>query len=169
MKKILYILILFTCIIISGCSSNFNNTEYKNISDIKNYQKYDVKLQSIKAVTQGAQYKSSDVYLVVAFQTLEELNGFKTTPLQNVNNLDDYPMEFLVFKANSKVLDENNFYTDVAIGDIISLWICKYVEHGNRYPYIAGVEKGDKTYLSTEAGLKGITAYLEEHKSPFFK
>ena len=169
MKKILLILTLFACILLTGCSTNFNKTEYKNITDIKNYQKYDVKVLEFKIRTQGKTYETSDVYIRVAFLTLEELNEFKTTPLETVNNLDDYPMEFIIFEANSKVLNENNFYTEVAVGDVISLWICKYTELGNTYPYIASVSKASKVYLSTEMGLQGIAGYLDEHKSPFFQ
>ena len=160
-------LILLTCILLTGCSSTFTKSEFKSLTDIKNYQKYDVKIQEYKIITQNATYQTSDVYLRVAFLTLEELNDFKITPLQNVSNLENYPMEFLVFKANSIVLNENKFYTEVAPGDTVSIWICKYVEHGNSYPYIAGVEKESKVYLSTEIGLKGIAGFLEEHKSPF--
>ena len=97
MKKILLILTLFACILLTGCSTNFNKTEYKNITDIKNYQKYDVKVLEFKIRTQGKTYETSDVYIRVAFLTLEELNEFKTTPLETVNNLDDYPMEFIIF------------------------------------------------------------------------
>ena len=169
MKKCFIFLLLITTIILGGCSSTFTKSEFKKITDINNYQKYQVKVLEFKTKTPNVDYNQSDICLTVAFLTLEDLNSFKTTPLQQVNNLDDYPMEYVIFQENSKKLYENNFYTEISNGDIISLWICRYKDNASTYPYIAGVETESKVYLSTSDGLKGIGAYMDEHKSPFFQ
>lgn len=173
MKKTIYITLLICCILfLFGCSTTFNNKEYDGILNKNNYFECEVKIEryNVLNATQQEQYfYGKDTEIAVIFPTLELLNKFRSIPLTEVNNLDNYPTPFVVFKDNTNILHENNFFEEVKPEDKVKVWLCTYRDNNNYYNYLAGIEASCKVYLTLDQGLNGIKIYLDNHKSPFFK
>ena len=83
--------------------------------------------------------------------------------------MDSYPIPFTIFKDNTNILYDNNFFEEIKPGDTIKVWLCTYRDKDNYYNYLAGIEVNEKIYLSFDQGLAGIKIYLDNNKSPFFK
>lgn len=162
------LLLLFSSV---GCSTTFNNTEYKYLSNIDNYHQYEVKLSYFKVYNPSStyiDYKNYDVYIYVTFLNIEDLNHFQSTPLENVNSLESYPNSFLIHKSNSLSLANNNFYEEIEEGDTLTIWACHYVTKFGTYNYLSSITSNDKTYLSIEQGMENIIKFLDDNRSPWF-
>ena len=169
-KFLIVLTLLLSLFMLSSCDTTYNDIEYKNLSDEKNYEKYDVKFSYARVLNENNQrtdFKNKTLELTVTFLSLDELNIFKTIKLENVSNLDSYPITFLIFKDNTNTLLDSNFFDDVKEGDIITVWVNTYRGIDTIYNYLGGITFGEKTYLSLEDGLNGIIKHMDEHRSPW--
>ena len=170
--KIICLLTLLFCIFtISSCDTTYSDIEYKNLSNEKNYQKFDVKFSYVKVLNSTAQtseFQNERLEFAVTFLTLEELNLFKTTKLESVSSLDSYPIIFTVLKENTNSLLENNFFNEINEGDTITIWVSMYHGINTIYNFLAGVSSADKTYLTFDEGLARIIQHMDDNRSPWF-
>ena len=170
MKKIAFIFLLFlSVLLISGCDTTFNDGETKALTNPDNYKKYDVTFSYLKTNDNSTNYTKSDVYLYVTFHTLDELNLFMSTPLEEGVDLEAYSIPFLIKQTNSKELSNNGFYDDIKEGDSLSIWVSNYRDHFGTYLWVAAIEANGKTYLSFEVGMNNIKTFIQENQSPWFK
>lgn len=160
MKKIsIYLSLLF---LITGCSTLFSKKEYKELTDLDNYQKYEVKYHSL------IEYDNNIKALNVTFTNLDTLNQFMVNPIQEGSNLLSYPIGFTLFEDSYKALEEKSFFDNIKVEDDFTIWACNYKNKGVGYTYILSVEYNNVTYLNQKDGMNNIKQYLDEHRSPFF-
>lgn len=165
MKKRNIILIsLIPCLV--SCSVLFSKKDIAHLSNPKNYLQYTVKFHSITGTNENKY--DTDLYLNVTFLSLDELNTFRSIPLEDVSNLDSYPTPLTILQKNSQILNENKFYENINVGDIIKINVSNYQTINVKYTYIAQIEYNSKIYLNIDDGINNIKEYLEEHRSPFF-
>ena len=160
MKKEIISFPLLTTLLLTSCTSLFSKNDYEYLSDQNNYHKYQVKFNSYN--------NSSNATIYVTFLSLEKLQSFQTTPLLDEEKIDYYPIPFIIVKDNNSILETNNFFLDISVGDIFEIYACNYSTSNSRYTFICSIDYNQKTYLSKEEGMQGIINHLDNNKSPFF-
>ena len=97
-KKIINALLITNLV---SCSVLFTNKDISYLSNPNNYPQYNVKFHSIAGENQD-NYNVT-LLLNVTFFTLEELNSFRSIPIENNINLDNYPIPLTILQKNSQI------------------------------------------------------------------
>lgn len=160
MKKFISLLYLF--IFLTGCSSTFNNKEYKVLTDIKTYNKYEVNYHSTI---------NNDSYstLNVTFNTHEELQDFVVFEVNEQTDLSVYFIGFTLFNDAFEHLNNSSFFENIDENDRFIIYASNYKQkNSTTYRYILSIEYDNVTYLTKDDGMQYIKNYLDNNRSPFF-
>ena len=88
------------------------------------------------------------------------------TPNEDIP-LEEYKIQYIVTKKNSKILWANDFFNHITVGEKISVNVSDFIYMDSEYFYIAQLEYNGKEYLNFEEGLMNIVDMIDENKSLF--
>lgn len=176
MKKIISFLLIATslCVLLSSCSG-YNKIMRDHLSDAANYQDYTVTLVDMyyKDTSNGEtrrdfdnqDFVDYDVNISVTFETVEQVSAFLGGSPNKNKPLEDYKFSLVIHAANNRILFENGFYENIAIGNKINIIASDWIYMDGNFFYVAQVEYDGVVYLDFEDGLKNITDHMDENKS----
>ena len=178
MKKIisLIVIIALLSVCLSSCSG-YNKIMRDHLSDPANYRTYEAVLADMCYVDpktreeyrdfENGNFPVYDVILFVKFETVETVSKFLGGQPNPDIPLDEFKFALKIMAENSKILYENGFYADIALGEKICVRSSDWIYMDGDFFYIAQLEYNDTVYLSFDAGLKNIVEMINKNKSLF--
>ena len=177
MKKILgYIIffaILLTCF--SSCSG-YNKIMYDHLSDPDNYHAFEAVIvdmcyqnsnRDIIYDFESTDFLEYETVIHIEFESYENVSAFLGRSANTDIPIDDFKVSLEIPIDNSKILYENGFYKDIALGDKINVTSSSWTYMDGDFFYVAHIEHNGVTYLDFEAGLKNIIDMMNKNKSLF--
>ncbi|MBQ9736054.1 MAG: hypothetical protein IJV96_04640 [Clostridia bacterium] len=174
-KALLISLCLLFVLNLTACSG-YNNIMYKHLSDVNNYEAYDVAVEKIyvcnKETGKLEEYDESfhdESYLsTTVYFSASELNGFYSGEYILADGTRTESMVLLeVIAESSKTLLENDFYKDFSPGSVIEIQSSDWVYMDANFYYVIGVKYGETQYLNLEDGLQNIVDMMDKDRSLF--
>ena len=178
MKKIIIlsvvIALIFCCF--TSCTG-YNKIMRDHLSDSNNYATFEVILNDIcyldsnthQFVSNSNVSESSkgSAYFCVQFETYENVAVFIGGDPNKDIPIEEFVINFEITEENNKILYENGFYDDFALGDRITIAASHWIYMDTEFFYIAQVEYRGKVYLNFEEGLRNIVEMMNNDKSFF--
>lgn len=168
-----FLAILLICF--TSCSG-YNQIMRNHLENADNYHTCEVILKDLYYIDSSTNEKKydvtdqdfldNDISLEVSFfNNIEELRPFLGGNPNEDIPLEAYKFQFHVTKSNSNILASNGFYTNITVGEKISVKVSDHIYMDSEYFYVAQLEYKGKEYLSFEEGLKNIVDMMNENKS----